>query len=280
MFISVLSVSERQWAWFVLPIVQAHLLQDHRPLGHSLTLSSLCVDSFPLIFPITAAQRSWMTLVEKNIPFELRKVDLNNKSEDFVAVYQTISPDPDAPAKVPILLDGDTHLIESQIIVEYLATKYREIGTDILPADPAQLAKAKLFIDTFTNSVIAPFFALFRADTPEAVADGRTKLGAGLTVLDTCLRMHGSEEGGAFFLGEQFSIADVSTVPFLQRIMVSMPVFRGIDIEELMIENELDRLRKWSEAVLKRPSAIETKPADDVLVDSLRKFVVEMKTEE
>jgi glutathione S-transferase len=218
-----------------------------------------------------------MTLLEKDIPYELRKVDLENKSEDFQQMYKTISPDPTAAAKVPILIDGPTHLIESQIIVDYLATKYQDQGTDILPADPADLAKAKLFIETFTNHAISPFFALFRADTAEAVAAGREKLATGLTVVDACLRMHGSEEGGAFFLGEKFSIADLSTVPFLQRMIVCMPVFRGIDMWEVMKEAKLDRLVKWAETVLERPTAKETKPADEVIIKSLKKFVVEMK---
>lgn len=233
-----------------------------------------------LPFFLSAAQRSWLTLLEKKLPFELRKVDLNNKSEDFQQVYKSISPDPAAPAKVPILLDGSTHLIESQIIVEYLATKYRDEGTDILPSDPAQLAKAKLFIDTFTNNVTSAFFTLFRADTAEAVAAGREKLADGLTALNTCLCMHGNEEGGAYFLGGQFSLADVSTVPFLQRMLVCLPEYRGIDVRELMHEKKLDRLVKWAEAVLERPTAKETKPDDDVIISSLKKFVVDMKTEQ
>lgn len=267
--------------------IRPHLLTALPVDGGCSVAVSVSPASAHICFPLTplasfffsAAQRSWLTLVEKNLPFELRKVDLNNKSEDFQQVYKTISPDPSAPAKVPILLDGSTHLIESQIIVEYLASKYRDHGTDILPSDPAQLAKAKLFIETFTNNVTSAFFALFRADTAEAVAAGREKLVAGLNALDACLRMHGSEEGGAFFLGDQFSLADVSTVPFLQRLLVCLPVYRGIDVWELMRENKLDRLVKWAEAVLERPSAKETKPDDDVIISSLRKFVVDMKTE-
>ena len=50
--------------------------------------------------PSADAQRSWIALVEKGLPFKIRKVDLNNKDEEFVSLYRSINPDPDAAAKV------------------------------------------------------------------------------------------------------------------------------------------------------------------------------------
>ena len=221
-----------------------------------------------------------MTLVEKNIPFELRNVDLNNKSEEFQQVYKSISPDPDAPAKVPILLDGPTHLIESLVVVEYLATKYRDVGIDLMPTDFGDQAKARLFIETFTNHIINPFFALFFMDTHEAVAAGREKLANGFTLVDACLRIHGNEEGGNYFLGKNFTIADVCTVPFLQRVLVCLPAFRDIDSWAMIRDVKSDRLMKWCEAVLERPAAKETKPTDEDIINSLKKFVKEIKPTE
>ena len=49
------------------------------------------------------AQRAEIALVEKQIPFELRIVDLSNKSEEFKEVYRSKSTDPGDRAKVPIL---------------------------------------------------------------------------------------------------------------------------------------------------------------------------------
>jgi hypothetical protein len=53
------------------------------------------------------AQRSWVALLEKGLNFEIRKVDLDNKDAEFVAIYRSINPDPEAPAKVwSVVLPG------------------------------------------------------------------------------------------------------------------------------------------------------------------------------
>jgi glutathione S-transferase len=46
------------------------------------------------------AQRVWIALLEKHVPFEHKLVDLQDKPADFTAVYNSVSPDPTARAKV------------------------------------------------------------------------------------------------------------------------------------------------------------------------------------
>ena len=55
------------------------------------------------------AHRAWLCCKEKElekldgVDFELREVDLQNKPQDFVDTYRSISPTASASAKVPIL---------------------------------------------------------------------------------------------------------------------------------------------------------------------------------
>ncbi len=44
-----------------------------------------------------------MALLEKEVPFEHVKVDLQDKPADFVALYASLHPDPTARAKVMYL---------------------------------------------------------------------------------------------------------------------------------------------------------------------------------
>lgn len=51
-----------------------------------------------------------------------------------------------------------------------------------LPADAAQAARVRLFVETFSSLFVPAMFGLYRADTDEAVAAGRRKLEAALKV--------------------------------------------------------------------------------------------------
>ncbi|KAL4424504.1 hypothetical protein ABPG77_006813 [Micractinium sp. CCAP 211/92] len=222
------------------------------------------------------AQRSWVALLEKGLPFEIRKVDLSNKDAEFVETYRSINPDPEAPAKVPILIDGDTKLVESMVIVDYLEQKYPEPA--LLPADAAAAARVRLFIETVGAQLTGPMFGVLRADNRQAVQEATTKLVAGLKVLDAFIRLHGSTQGGDFFLGS-YSMAEACTTGFLQRGLAVLPHYRGIDLWGLVRENKLDRLESWMKAALARPSAQQTKPADNVIIQGFGKFVTPLKDE-
>lgn len=64
------------------------------------------------------------------------QVDLSNKDAEFVSTYHSINPDEAAPAKVPILLDGDVRLVESGVIVgERTVFQWRQGGPDLLRAE-------------------------------------------------------------------------------------------------------------------------------------------------
>ena len=206
---------------------------------------------------------------------------------------------------MPILIDGETKLVESLVICEYLEAQYPSPA--LLPADAATAAKVRLFVDAFSSQFVPAFFGLYRADTPEAVAAGRQKLeavfkvgriswvtgwqgggrctrrvracaerqqaveslpsntvrlpsqknhcpqlshtaplllhpaAAGLQVLDAFLSLHGSEEGGDLFLGGQYSMAEVACTGLLQRGIVTLPAYRGIDLWELVRSHKLER---------------------------------------
>lgn len=89
-------------------------------LAHD-TVVLLIVDQFLLIMYVQCdaiamalrcpyAQRAWITLVEKNLNFEHRIVDLGNKPKHFKELYASIHPDPTAPAKVTIII-GIVHFM-------------------------------------------------------------------------------------------------------------------------------------------------------------------------
>ena len=107
---------------------------------------------------------------------------MGERSSDAISVNQPakLACSLPPPGQVPILIDGDTKLVESLVICDYLDAQYP--SPPLLPADAATAAKVRLFVDAFSAQFVPAIFGLYRADTPEAVAAGKAKLEAALKV--------------------------------------------------------------------------------------------------
>jgi len=97
-------------------------------------------------------QRAAIVLREKNIPFEFRHIEPDNRPDWFLA----ISPH----KKVPVLrIDETVSLFESSAIAEYLD---ETIAPRLHPEDPVQRAVNRAWTDyvpTFASSVTATGYA-------------------------------------------------------------------------------------------------------------------------
>ena len=144
---------------------------------------------------------------------------------------------------VPTLVDGDTVLWESNVIVRYLARKYAP--NSLLPDSLTDLARAEQWMD-WQQTVVAPahfpvFWGLIRT-APEdrdldAINNGRDRFEQVMTILDHHLA------GSAFVGGENLSIADIP---------VGIMVYRWftLDIERM----ELPSLNRWYQKLTDRPA--------------------------
>ena len=144
---------------------------------------------------------------------------------------------------VPTLIDGDTVLWESNVIVRYLARKYAP--NSLLPDSLTDLARAEQWMD-WQQTVVAPahfpvFWGLIRT-APEdrdldAINNGRDRFEQVMTILDHHL------SDSAFVGGESLSMADIP---------VGIMVYRWftLDIERM----ELPSLHRWNQRLADRPA--------------------------
>ena len=82
------------------------------------------------------AMSVFVALKEKNIPFELRTIDLENRA-NHGPEYATAS----LTGRVPTLVDGSFSLSESSAITEYLDEAHP--GVALYPTDPTAKARAR-----------------------------------------------------------------------------------------------------------------------------------------
>jgi len=179
-------------------------------------------------------QRAAIVLREKNIVFEFRHIDPDNRPDWFL----TISPH----KKVPVLrIDEKVSLFESNAIAEYLdeTTEPR-----LHPDDPVLRAINRAWTDyvpTFASIVTATAYADTEADYNKAVE----QIPVAFERVEKALEKQGS---GPFFNGAKYSLVDAAYAPFLQRYYFLDRVKKLGQIEKY------PRLKAWMEALLARPS--------------------------
>lgn len=127
--------------------------------------------------------------------------------------------------KIPVLVDGDQVVPESQVICEYLEDRFPE--QSLRPSDAASLARMRLLVriaDAYIMTRLTPLFThLSRKHRDQDVVDRQIKLiEKGLISLECFL----AESG--FAVGQQVTLADCTLVPILVFVEKYMPFF---DIE-------------------------------------------------
>lgn len=187
-------------------------------------------------------QRAAIVLREKQVAFEFRHIDPENRPDWFLA----ISPH----KKVPVLrIDETVSLFESNAIAEYLD---ETIAPRLHPADPVARAVNRAWTD-YLPSFAAAVTSVAYADTEADYVRAAAGIPLPFERLEGALA---AQKSGPFFNGAAYSLVDAAYAPFLQR-------YRFLDrVKALGHIERFPRLAAWSEALLRRPSTHSFPPAE------------------
>jgi glutathione S-transferase len=148
------------------------------------------------------------------LPFVMRPVlaarakGLDISPESYEAgiksdAYRAMTP----MAKMPLLVDGDFALPESQVIADYLDATLP--GPALVPADPREAARTRLIVRITDLYMVPHLGGLFRGrDNPEGVAPALAGLAEALGFI-----AHYRRETDTFIVGDSFTIADAALIP-------------------------------------------------------------------
>ncbi|GAA0779363.1 glutathione S-transferase N-terminal domain-containing protein [Castellaniella ginsengisoli] len=188
------------------------------------------------------SQRCRFVLFEKGMDFEIRDIDLYNKPED-IAVMNPYG-------QVPILVERDLVLYESNIINEYIDERFPH--PQLMPADPIMRARTRLFLYNFEKELFVHVSTLeSRSITDEKVRDV-----ARANIRDRLAQLAPLLVKNKFMLGEEFSMLDVAVAPLLWRLG-----HYGIELPKSAAP-----IQKYAERLFSRPAYIEAlTPSEKVM---------------
>ena len=147
------------------------------------------------------SHRCRIVLYEKGMDFQVIDVDLFSKPED-IAIINPYN-------RVPVLVDRDLVLYESNIINEYIDERFPH--PQLMPPDPIMRTHARQLLHTLENELFAPLDALEKGQ--KAAADK-----ARAQVRDQLVQLAPMFTKQKFMLGDEFSMLDVAIAPLLWRL--------------------------------------------------------------
>lgn len=193
------------------------------------------------------AQRSWMTLLELEIDFEPVEIALgkDNKTE----WYLSMNPN----GTVPTIKHGETIVYESSVVNEYLCEVFDDRAT-LMPSNSAARARLRTLIlrcDAKFVKLAYSYLSHKRQNDPAKNEQLQTQLIEELSFLDETI----GKTGGTYFLGEKVSLVDLSYLPFFERQIVALSVWKNFEIKQ----KNLPYLNKWLDSMFDRESFVKTK---------------------
>ena len=186
------------------------------------------------------SQRCRFVLYEKGMDFQIIDVDLYNKPED-IAVMNPYN-------RVPVLVERDLILYESNIINEYIDERFPH--PQLMPADPVMRARARLFLLQHGEGAVL-------ADRGARVGQGKAGREArASTSRDRLIEIAPVFTKHKHMLGDDFTMLDVAIAPLLWRL----------DHYGIKLGKPAAPLMKYAERIFSRPAFIEAlTPSEKVM---------------
>lgn len=178
------------------------------------------------------SQRCRFVLYEKGMDFEIKDVDIFNKPEDL-AVMNPYN-------QVPVLVERDLILYESNIINEYIDERFPH--PQLMPGDPVMRGRGRLVLFRMEKELFSLVHVLENPNsTNKEMAKAREAIGNGLTMLASAFTKN------KYILGDDFSMIDVALSPLLWRL----------DHYDIKLGKSAAPLLKYAERIFQREAFIE-----------------------
>jgi glutathione S-transferase len=202
--------------------------------------------------PSANSRRVWITLLEKELPFEevLLKLDGDQYQPEFLALNPF--------HHVPVLVDDGFKVVESIAILDYLEAKYPT--PPLMPSDAKAIATVRMVQLVTLNELWSPMIRLtseamgFVNNDPQKLEKARQQV---LTVLKFFEKLLGDSpyfgsDSQCDSSASRLTLADIiagTMVPQLPSIGVPL--------------NNYPKLSAWIERLMTRPSWQKTQPSPE-----------------
>ncbi|UJR19995.1 hypothetical protein I4U23_023129 [Adineta vaga] len=196
-------------------------------------------------------QRTWLVLEEKELQYEYREVNPYKKDKEFLDINPL--------GLVPAIVYHGQALYESLILNEFLEDEFPD-SKSLLPKDSFQRARCRLWIDYLTKKFTPAFYRTMQAQEEDKQKEALNELVA-------TLKNYLDQVKGPWFLGEQFSLTDITVAPWIRRMYI-LEEYRGFT-DDLVGGHWSD----YKKLINERPSVIKTSSDSQRLIEIYQRYL-------
>ncbi|CAI0450926.1 unnamed protein product [Linum tenue] len=184
-------------------------------------------------------QRVLLTMEEKNLPYDMKLVDLSNKPEWFLK----LSPE----GKVPVVNFDDKWVPDSDVITQSLEEKF--------PDPPLAAPPEKSSVG---SKIFSTFIGFLKSKDP---GDGTEQaLLNELTSFDEYIK-----ENGPYINGEKVSAADLSLGPKLYHLEIALSHYKSWSVPD-----SLPHVKSYMQAIFTMDSFVKTRALQEDVIAGWR----------
>jgi RNA polymerase-associated protein len=147
------------------------------------------------------SHRCRIVLYEKGMDFEIKHIDAFERQEEVASLNPY--------GKLPILVERDLTLYESNIINEYIDERFPH--PQLMPADPAMRARARLMLHNLENDL---FSQVRELENPDNKYPDKTRA----LVRDSLAQIAPLFTRNRYMMGDEYTMLDVAIAPLLWRL--------------------------------------------------------------
>lgn len=175
------------------------------------------------------ARRVWITLLEKEIPFEpvIMKLDGDQLEPEFLSINPF--------HYIPVIVDEGLRLVESLAIMDYLESKYPQRA--MLPTQPQALAKVRMVQHLTANELFPKLVALiYEGEDSPQISNAKQHI-------DKVLQFFTELLGDSPYFGsEQLTLGDI-----VAGVAITSLANLGVNL------NTYPKLDAWCQRLMERP---------------------------
>jgi len=190
-------------------------------------------------------QRVWMVLEVKKLDYQYKEINPYHKSKELM--------DLNPRGLVPTLEYDHKPLYESTVMCEFLEDAYPSALPRLLPSEPYEKARARIWID-FVTSRIIPSYHRFLQYQPKAGPSDTSDQGLHNVREDFLGKLkeftQAMAQEGPYFMGKTLTLVDICLCPWAVRLWVFDHFKGGLNIPEGGLDEAVwSRWRTWLQAI-------------------------------